>query len=67
VYSFAQGYHRRVMNRDHLLRALTPLYLGWVGSFVIQMKDAGPEKVESRLEKLCNEYEARKPDLIAGW
>jgi len=30
VYDFALGYRLHVMNRGHLLRALTPLYLaGW--------------------------------------
>ena len=38
VYDFALGYHYRRMNQDHLLGALTPLYLGWVASFVLEMK-----------------------------
>ncbi len=67
VYDFSLGYRLRIINRDHLLRALTPLYLGWVASFVIQMKDAGPREVEERLEKLCLTYEERKPYLISRW
>jgi hypothetical protein len=67
VYDFALGYKLRVINRDHLLRALTPLYLGWVASFVLQMQDAGPEEVERRIEKLCLTYETSKPYLISRW
>jgi hypothetical protein len=67
VCDFALGYHLRILNRDQLLRALTPLYLGWVASFVIQMNDAGPDEVERRVEQLCLTYEAQKPYLISRW
>ena len=67
VYDFAVAFHKRVIGRDHLLRALTPLYLGWVASFVIQMKEASPEEVEERLERLCQVYEAEKNYLLARW
>lgn len=67
VYDFALGYHYRRMNQDHLLRALTPLYLGWVASFVLEMKDAGSKLKEERGERLCAAYEAQKPHLISRW
>ncbi|MGH9672452.1 MAG: glycosyltransferase [Bryobacteraceae bacterium] len=67
VYDFAMAYHLRTLSRDHLLRALTPLYLGWVASFVIQMQEAGPDEVERHLEKLCLAYEEQKPYLISRW
>jgi hypothetical protein len=67
VYDFAMAFHLRTISRDHLLRALTPLYLGWVASFVIQMRDAGPDEVEQKLEKLCLLYEQQKPYLISRW
>ncbi len=67
VFDFAVGHTTRVMERENLLRALTPLYLGWVGSFVLQMKDAGPEEVEQRLEALCLAYETQKEYLISRW
>jgi glycosyltransferase involved in cell wall biosynthesis len=67
VYDFALGHRLRVIGRDHLLRALTPLYLGWVASFIQQTKEAGPDEVEQRLEKLCLTYEAQKPYLISRW
>jgi glycosyltransferase involved in cell wall biosynthesis len=67
VYDFALAFHLRTISRDHLLRALTPLYLGWVASFVLQMHDAGPDEVEQRLESLCTTYEDMKPYLISRW
>ena len=33
VYDFGLAWHLRVMDRDHLLRAITPVYLGWAGFF----------------------------------
>jgi hypothetical protein len=67
VYDFALGYHLRMMNRDHLLRALTPLYLGWLASFVVEMQDADGSQVEARIEQLCIAYERQKPYLISRW
>jgi len=67
VFDFALGHRLKVMPRDHLLRAITPLYLGWVGSFILEMQEAGPNEVEERLEKLCLGYEAQKPYLISRW
>ena len=67
VYDFAVAYHLRTIARDHLLRALTPLYLGWVASFVLQMKDADSAEVEDRIEDLCIRYEKDKPYLISRW
>jgi hypothetical protein len=67
VYDFALGHHLRLIGRDHLLRALTPLYLGWVASFIVEMQNAGPREVEERLERLCLTYEAQKPYLISRW
>ncbi len=67
VYSFALGYHRRVMSRDHLMKALTPLYLGWVGSFARQTEHETAIQVEGRIEQLCLVYEQLKPYLINQW
>ncbi|MBI4460170.1 MAG: glycosyl transferase family 2 [Acidobacteria bacterium] len=67
VYDFALGHRLRVINRDHLLRSLTPLYLGWLASFILQTRDAGPQEIENRVESLCLAYEAQKPYLISRW
>jgi hypothetical protein len=67
VYDFAVGYNFRVLPHDHLLRSLTPLYSGWLASFVTQATGASPEQVEERLEQLCLAFEAQKRHLISRW
>jgi hypothetical protein len=67
VYDFALGYRLHVMNRGHLLRALTPLYLGWLASFVREMGAAPAQDVERRVQQLSLVYEAQKPYLISRW
>jgi hypothetical protein len=67
VYDFALGYHQRAIGRDHLLKALTPLYWGWVASFVKELQDAGAEEVEQRLERLARQFETQKRYLISRW
>lgn len=68
VYDFALAHRLRTINRDHLLRSMTPLYLAWVGSYAREMQTAGgPAAIEQRLERLSMAYEAAKPYLIARW
>jgi len=67
VYDFALGYHRRVIDREHLVRSLTPLYLGWVDSFARQAKNENAAQVEARIEKLCLVFEQFKPYLLNQW
>ncbi len=67
IYDFALGHRLRTINRDHLLRAMTPLYLGWVASFAFELEAAGPAVVERRRENLCEAYESQKPYLVSRW
>jgi hypothetical protein len=67
VYDFALAHRMRVMDRDHLLRALTPLYLGWVASYVLQVRDQTFDQAQDRIERLCLAYEAQKAYLISRW
>jgi hypothetical protein len=67
VYDFAVGYRLRVIDRTHLLRAFTPIYLGWAGSFFQEIHDAAPDDVEARQEQLCLAFEAQKRYLISRW
>jgi glycosyltransferase involved in cell wall biosynthesis len=67
VYDFAAAYHNPAMNRDHLLRSLTPLYLGRTASFVNETEDADASQVEDLLEGLCKDYESRKAYLVKRW
>ena len=67
VYDFALAHRLRTINRDHLLRSFTPLYLGWIASYALEMASADASEVEARLERLARAYEAVKPYLVSRW
>jgi len=67
VFEFAASYHHSVINRDHLLQALTPLYRGRVCSFILENARAGNEDVDRKLESLRQQYQQQKPYLIERW
>ena len=67
IYDLALAYHRRVMDREHLLKSLAPLYLGWVASFVRQTEGSPDALAERRIERLCLVYEQLKPYVINQW
>ncbi|HUU13239.1 MAG TPA: glycosyltransferase [Terriglobia bacterium] len=67
IFDFALAYHRRTIDREHLLKSLTPLYLGWVASFARQTENETAAQVEDRIEELCSVYEQLKPQLITQW
>ena len=67
VCEFAASYHREVLNRDHLVQALVPLYRGRICSFLSEHQNSSPEEIESDTESLCLEFERQKPYLIERW
>ena len=67
VYDFAIAHRLRFIGRDHLLRALTPLYMGWIASFILSIREADDSQVENQIEQLCIAYESQKPYLISRW
>ncbi len=67
VYALAAAYHRRVSERDALVRSTLPLYMGRVASFVTEMAEADAPQVEARLEKLCTTFEQEKDYLRGRW
>jgi len=67
VYEFLAAFHRGVMRRDHITRALIPLYLGRAGSFLIQYASADTADVETALDALGLEFERSKPFLVECW
>jgi hypothetical protein len=67
IYDFALAYHQRVLDRGHLVKSLTPLYLGWVASFANRTENDTAAQVEERIEKLCLVYEELKPSLTPRW
>ncbi|HKT12074.1 MAG TPA: glycosyltransferase [Terriglobia bacterium] len=67
IYEFAASYHHSVINREHLLQALTPIYRGRIYSVVLEYQRADAEQIERRLEALGQEYENLRPQLVEEW
>ena len=67
VDEFAVAHHERRLPRDHLLRALTPLYLGRVAAFVLETQAGTPRGTLDALERVGLAFEAEKPTLSARW
>ena len=61
IYDFALGHRLRVITRDHRLRSLTPLYLGWLTSFVLAGRALPENAIEARLERTGHTFEDEKP------
>jgi hypothetical protein len=64
IYDFALGYRLRAINQDHLLRAMTPLYLAWVASYALEVGNTPPD---ARLEQWSLAFEAAKPYALSRW
>jgi hypothetical protein len=67
VYDFALAHRLRSIGRSHLLGALTPLYLGWVASYVAEVQAGDAMAAEQRVERLAVAYEEAKPYFVSRW
>lgn len=67
IYNFALAFHKRIVNREHLLKSLTPLYIGRTASFVLETWESSAEEVEEKIENLCIVFEDKKDLLINKW
>lgn len=67
VYDFLAAFRSRTVNRNHLLGALMPLYLGWAASHVLAVSTHGEDTAEPRIDSLAAAFEADKPYLVARW
>lgn len=67
IYDFAIAFHKKIRNTEHIIKSLTPLYLGKVASFVIETKYANSTEVEARFESLCLAFEKQKPYITNKW
>jgi glucosylglycerate synthase len=67
VYDFALAWRLRTISRSHLLGALTPLYLGWVASYVREVSGLTRAAMEQRLEQFARAWEEKKPYLLSRW
>ena len=67
VYEFAASYQKSVINRDHIIQALAPLFRGRVVTFLMENRNASAGDVENNIEGLCLEFERLKPYLLQLW
>jgi len=67
VYDFACAHKKQPLERGHLLRSLTPLYLGRVASLILETQDLISSEFEEKIERLCLCFEELKPYLISRW
>ena len=67
IYDFALAYRLRTMDRNHLLRALTPIYLGWVAAYILNVRDKSAKEAQQRIEQLCVAFEIQKGYFISRW
>jgi hypothetical protein len=67
AWQAARAHRFGLMHRDHLVRALVPLYLGRAGAFLLECAGKEAAAVEARLEELERRFEAAKPDLVRTW
>ncbi|WP_447978915.1 glycosyltransferase [Candidatus Nitrospira bockiana] len=67
VYDAAVAHRRRVLPTEHLLRAMTSLYLGRTASFVLETQALTTVEAEERIEALCLKFEQEKGYLVRRW
>lgn len=67
IYRTAIAAHKKKLNKEHLLKSLTPLYIGRTASFIIETWESDASAVEEKIEKLCMVFEEKKSFLIENW
>ncbi len=67
IYHYAYAYHKTHINKTHLLKSLTPLYLARTASFINEALPCNAIEVEKILEDTCLKFEEKKADLIELW
>jgi glucosylglycerate synthase len=67
VYEFAAAHRKSVINRDHIIQALAPLFRGRVFTFIVENRSSSANDVANNIEGLCLEFERLKPYLLEMW
>jgi hypothetical protein len=67
VLEFAVSYDKSVINRDHIIQALVPLFRGRALTFLLENRDGSEQDIENNVESLCGEFERLKPYLLELW
>jgi glucosylglycerate synthase len=67
IYDFALAHRMRRVSRTHVLGALTPLYLGWVASYTLDVTSATVQEADRRIEQLARVFEEQKAYFVSRW
>jgi hypothetical protein len=67
VFDAAVSYHQQALPHEHLLKSLTPLYLGRTAFFVLATQGLTSAEAEQTIEHLCVTFENHKPYLRSRW
>ena len=67
VYDYALAHRLRPANREQILRSFTPIYLGWVASYALEIDGSSSDAIEHRLEELCLAFETTKSYFVSRW
>jgi len=67
VFEAALAFHERRLPREHLIKSLTPLYLGRTATFVLETQGLTTTEAEGRIEQLCRVFEENKSYLVERW
>ena len=67
ISDFALAFHERRVPRDHLLRALAPLYLGRVAAFLMEAHAMPAPRRAAILEAVGRAFESEKEFLLSRW
>ncbi|MDO8989533.1 MAG: glycosyltransferase family 2 protein [Sideroxyarcus sp.] len=67
VYDYAIAFHLKKLPASHLIKSLTPLYIGKTASFVMEAANMEAPEAEAEIEKLCLEFENEKDYLTTNW
>jgi hypothetical protein len=67
VFEFAAAYHKSVINRDHIIQAMVPLYRGRSLTFFLENREGTGKDIENSVESMCTEFERLKPYLLERW
>jgi hypothetical protein len=67
IYDAALGYHYGVIHREHLLRALVPIYLGRTAAFILATRGGRAGDDGAELDRVGAAFESEKPYLRDRW
>jgi glucosylglycerate synthase len=67
IFDYALAFHRKILSPEHLIKSLTPLYLGRTASFIMAAEHMEAHEAEAEIEKLCREFENARAYLSSSW